>query len=63
MFQETYEAGYDLEEVRQKALDMGMVPVEEIAQTHIFVTRPPVQTEEPVTGWERVSTYLTGRFA
>ena len=61
--QETYEAGYDLEEVRQKALDMGMVPVEEIAQTHIFVTMPPVQTEEPVTGWERVSTYLTGLFA
>ena len=61
--QETYAAGYDLEEVRQKALDMGMVPVEEINQTHIFVTMPPAQTEEPVTAWEQVTTYLTGLFA
>ena len=38
--QESYSAGYHLEEVRQKALDMGMVPAEEILQTHIYVTMP-----------------------
>ena len=61
--QETYAAGYDPEEIRQKALDMGMVPVEEIAQTHIFVTMPQVQAEQTVTAWERVTTYLAGLFA
>ena len=62
--EETYSAGYDLEEVRQKALDMGMVPVEEITQTHIYVTLPqrPQEVTEP-TIWEQATALLTRLFA
>ena len=35
-----YEPGYSLEEVRQKALDMGMVPQEEVPHTMIHVEAP-----------------------
>lgn len=60
---ETYTAGYDLETVRKQAMDMGMVSADEIPQTHIFVTIPHVQTEQPTGPWERITTYLTSLFA
>lgn len=37
---ETYSAGYDLERVRRSAQDMGLVPVEDISQSHIYITMP-----------------------
>ena len=61
--EQTYSEGYDLEDVRQAALDMGMVSAEEIPQTRIYVTLPTVQADEPVTLWEQVTTFLTGLFA
>ena len=59
----TYSAGYNLGDVRQKALDMGMVPAEEVPQTQIYITIPHTQTTEPATMWEQVTAFLTGLFA
>lgn len=58
-----YADGYDLEVVRMKALDMGLVPAEQIPVTKIAVERPETATEETVTLWNRVSTLLSGLFA
>ena len=35
-----YSDGYDLGKVHSAALDMGFVPVEEVSQTHIYITMP-----------------------
>lgn len=61
--QETYSAGYNLNEIRQKALDMGMVPLEEIPQTQIYITMPPAQTVAEPTVWEQATAFLAGLFA
>ena len=60
---ETYSTGYNLGDIRQKALDMGMVPVEEIPESHIYITMPLPQAEEPATAWEQAAAFLTGLFA
>ena len=58
-----YAGGYDLDEIRQKAQDMGMVPAEEVSVNHIYVTRTlPEAVEEPGL-WTQVTTFLTGLFA
>ena len=59
----TYADGYDLEVIRTKALDMGMVPAEQIPTTQIAVELPVAEAEETVTLWNRVSTLLSGLFA
>ena len=59
--QNTYEAGYDLDEVAKIASAMGMVPVEELPSMNISVHVPQV-VEEP-TGWESFRTFLAGLFA
>lgn len=61
--EETYAAGYDLNEIRQQALDMGMVPVEEIPQTQIYVTMPRTETVAEPTVWEQTTAFLAGLFA
>ena len=61
--QQTYREGYDLDDIKLKALDMGMVPVEEIPQTQIYITMPPVEPVENTTVWEQVTAFLTGLFA
>ena len=60
---ETYSKGYDLEKVRRTALDMGLVPVEEIPESYIYITMPEIPEEEPVTAWQQFTTFLTGLFA
>ena len=58
--QEQYDAGYDLENVRQTALALGMVPVEQVAQVTIHVNVPEqVQPD----GWEQFRMFLAGLFA
>ena len=61
--QETYSAGYDLDKVRTAALDMGLVSVEEIPQSHIYITIPQVQEAAPVSNWQRFTAHLAGLFA
>ena len=58
--QEAYEAGCDLENVRQTAQALGMVPVEQVKQVSIRVQTP--QTEQP-SGWEQIRLFLAGLFA
>ena len=58
--QETYDAGCDLESVRQTAQALGMVPIEQVKQVSI-----QVQTPEPAqhSGWEQIRLFLVGLFA
>ena len=61
--EETYSAGYNLEVVTQEALDMGMIPAEEVANHHIYVTMPQIEIVEEPTVWERTTAFLTSLFA
>jgi hypothetical protein len=56
-----YEAGYDLDEIRQLATAMGMVPAEQAERVQVHVN-VPVEEEEP-TAWENFCMFLTGLFA
>lgn len=59
--QSEYKAGYDLEEIREIALGMGMVPAEQAQRIQVQVSQPVVE-EEP-TAWENFYLFLTGLFA
>jgi len=61
VLQAQYHENYDVEDVRQKALAMGMVPREQIPQITVQV-QPPVVEEEPGF-WEEIGTFLAGLFA
>lgn len=56
-----YESGYDLEAVRQEALAMGMVPMDQVEQITIDVRI--AQPEPEPTVWEEFGTFLAGLFA
>ena len=56
-----YETGYDLEEVEQTALALGMIPAEKVPQYSVSVSVP--QIEEEQLFWDRIGTFLTGLFA
>lgn len=59
--QDTYTSGYDLEEVRQIAIAMGMVPMEEVPHLQMQVETP--QVEQEPTAWESFWTFFLGMFA
>ena len=59
--QDTYDSGYDLEQVRQIALAMGMVSAEDVPHISVAVNVP--QEEAQPTAWENFCTFLTGLFA
>lgn len=59
--QSEYRAGYDLDEIREIAIGMGMVPAEQAQRVQVQVNAPVVE-EEP-TAWENFCTFLTGLFA
>jgi cell division protein FtsL len=59
--QDTYSAGYDLEEIEKIAQAMGMVPQSQIPQVEIEVNVP--QQESQPTAWESFCAFLTGLFA
>ena len=61
--EEAYAEGYKLERVHQQALDMGMIPVEEVPVNQIYVTMPIVEIVEEQTLWSRVTTFMTSLFA
>ncbi len=58
---EQYHAGFDPEEIRLIATQMGMIPIEH-AQ-HIQISMPVSQPVEEPTVWETVYTFLVGLFA
>ena len=57
----TYEQGYDLEEIRRIAEARGMIPINDAQHVEILVEIPE-ETQEP-TVWESFVTFLTGLFA
>jgi hypothetical protein len=62
--QNKYDSSYDLEEIREIALAMGMVPMEQLETVQISV--PVVEAEEQAqepSGWEAFCTFLAGLFA
>lgn len=59
--QDTYTSGYDPEEIRNVALNMGMIPVEDATHIQMQVVIPQV-VEEP-TGWAAVWAFILGMFA
>ena len=59
--QEEYTQGYDLEEIRQIATAMGMIPAEQ-AQ-HITVSVIQMEAEPEPTRWENFCIFLAGLFA
>ena len=61
--EETYQAGYDLDRIQKKALDMGMVPAEEIPQTQIHVVAAPSPAEEAETIWDQLTGFFADLFA
>ena len=60
--QQTYEEGYDLEEIMQIAMDAGMVPSENMTRVRI-VMDDPQPDETRMSFWDTVTTFLTGIFA
>ena len=58
-----YEDSYDLEQVEQRALQMGMVPREQVPSTTISIHLPEQPQTEVVTLWQQIGTFLTGLFA
>ena len=60
MLRKEYESGYDLKDVEQKALEMGLVPIDQVEKVVIDL---PEITEEPEPGlWERVGNFFSELF-
>jgi len=57
-----YAAGYTLGEIQQAALELGMVPKEEVPAIPIQVQLPQPQ-EEPGNLWQRVGTFIAELFS
>ena len=57
-----YRSGYNLDQIRQAALEMQMIPAKEAACIRIDIPAEPEPAEQ-VTLWERIGTFLTGLFA
>jgi hypothetical protein len=51
-----YEAGYDLKDVEQKALEMGLVPVDQVEKVIIEV--PEIAEKSEPTFWENVGAFF-----
>ena len=56
-----YHASYDLEDIKSKALAMGMVPKSELETMTVTVTVP--QQEVELTRMEEIKLFLEGLFA
>ena len=59
--QEEYDASYDLQNVKQTALALGMIPKEQAQRITLEVELPP--QEQTVTLWSRIGTFLAGLLA
>ena len=60
--QQTYHDGYDIEEIREIALDAGMIPAEKVEQVVLDVPAPQ-QEQLQMSFWESVTNFLAGFFA
>jgi hypothetical protein len=58
--EEKYHSRYELDEVREAALGLGMIPMEEARHITISV---PEETAQENTLWESINIFLEGLFA
>lgn len=58
---EEFKAGYDLEDIRTKALGIGMIPIEEATTVAISVVIPEPEPEP--TMWDNIVWFMKGLFA
>ena len=63
VLQNKYDSSYDLEEIREIALAMGMVPMEQLETVQISVPAIEKEVEQEPSGWEAFCTFLAGLFA
>lgn len=56
-----YNESFDKEDIRQKALAMGLEPKQEGNEITLSVHVPPVEQEQSV--WDQIGTFLAGLFA
>lgn len=56
-----YESGYDLKDIEQKALEMGLVPIEQVE--HVTVALPEAPVEAEPTFWEKAAAFFSELFA
>ena len=56
-----YTLGYNLYEVEQTALALGLVPSDSVPQTQILL--PAAEPEVPATVWEQIGAFFTDLFA
>lgn len=59
--EQEYKQMYDLEDIQQKALSLGMIPVEEAEVVYINTVVPAREAEPTV--WENIDWFLRGLFA
>ncbi len=60
---DTYESGYDLEEIQRMAVALGMIPKDQAQQVYVDVAAPVAEQQPAPSVWESVWTFLTGLFA
>ena len=59
--QQAYQKMYNLDDIREKALALGMIPVEE---AQVITISPVIPQPEPEpTWWENISWFMNGLFA
>ncbi len=61
--QKTYDEGYDLEQIRQIAEAVGMVPAESVEHFQIQVQLPEAPVQPEPSFWESAAAFLAGLFA
>lgn len=61
LLEDTFQKGYDIEQVERTALAIGLVPKEQVK--HVTVQVPETVTEDAPGTWERFYIFLTGLFA
>ena len=59
--QQEYTQMYDLEDIREKALALGMIPMEEAEVVTFTPVYPEPEAEEP--WWEEIVWFMKGLFA
>lgn len=60
--EQTYKAGYDLDEIRTIAEEAGMVPAADMARVRVQVEAPQ-QEQTHMSFWDSLTTFLAGIFA
>ena len=58
-----YESGYDLDQIRDIADSLGMIPESEATHIQVEVQIPQEETVTEMSWWETFTTFLTGLFA